>query len=171
MKAAYVRAMDGLYLLSVVISGVAIVVMTTVIPYGVFTRYVLNSASSWPEPLAVLMMIVFSFFGGAVVYRVNAHISVVLLTNAVPDSLRPVLVRVVDGLMALICLFMVIWGYLLVEATMSQVTAEFPWLPVGITYLPIPAGGAATILFIIERVWAGPPPPDSIVHSEPVAVE
>src|SRR5262249_19297015 len=33
-------------------------IIVLIIPYGVFTRYVLNSAASWPEPLAILLMIV-----------------------------------------------------------------------------------------------------------------
>ena len=46
-------------------AGVCIVIITVIIPYGVFSRYVLNSASSWPEPMAVLLMIVLSFVSAA----------------------------------------------------------------------------------------------------------
>jgi TRAP-type C4-dicarboxylate transport system permease small subunit len=60
--------------------------------------------------------------------------------------------------MALISLFMVIWGGRLVAATWQQVIAEFPFLSVGVTYLPIPIGGAITLLFIAERLLIGPPP-------------
>jgi TRAP-type C4-dicarboxylate transport system permease small subunit len=51
-----------------------------------------------------------------------------------------------------------VWGGRLVQATWFQVIAEFPALSVGITYLPIPIGGAITLLFIAERVAIGPPP-------------
>ena len=57
MKAQYIRLMDALHRACLVIAGVCLVVITLIIPWGVFTRYVLNSASSWPEPLAVLLMI------------------------------------------------------------------------------------------------------------------
>ena len=46
--------MDALYLACAVIAGVALVLISAVIPWAVFTRYVLNSAASWPEPMAVL---------------------------------------------------------------------------------------------------------------------
>jgi len=49
--------------------GIALIVITLIIPYGVFMRYVMNSPSSWPEPFAVVMMVMFSFVGGAAVYR------------------------------------------------------------------------------------------------------
>jgi TRAP-type C4-dicarboxylate transport system permease small subunit len=51
MRDTYFRAMDALHKTSVFLAGVALIVITLIIPWGVFTRYVLNSASSWPEPL------------------------------------------------------------------------------------------------------------------------
>ena len=43
MKAAYAAAMERLYLACIVVSAVALVAITLVIPYGVFMRYVMNS--------------------------------------------------------------------------------------------------------------------------------
>jgi TRAP-type C4-dicarboxylate transport system permease small subunit len=83
MKAAYVRAMDGLHRFCVTVAGVCLVVITIIIPWGVFTRYVLNVGSSWPEPMAVLLMIWFSFMSAAVCYREGLHIGV----KVVPDAL------------------------------------------------------------------------------------
>ena len=47
----------------------ALVAITLIIPFGVFMRYVMNNPQSWPEPAAVLLMVMFSFLGGAAVYR------------------------------------------------------------------------------------------------------
>lgn len=169
MKTQIVRALDKLYLFCIIISAIALLVMTLVIPYGVFTRYVLNSASAWPEPLSVLMMIVFSFFGGAACYRANAHISVMLLSDALPVSWRPKLALLAEFAMAVLAAFMLIWGWGLATVLWHQVVAEFPFLSVGITYMPIPIGGIITLIFIAERVFLGPPPPDSIVYREPAS--
>src|SRR5207237_1359369 len=49
------RLMDALYGFCVVVAGGALVLISVVIPWGVFTRYVLNSAASWPEPMAILL--------------------------------------------------------------------------------------------------------------------
>ncbi len=60
--------------LCMIVAGVCLVVITLIIPWGVFTRYVLNSASSWPEPMAVLLMIWFSFLvGGRLLSRAPAY--------------------------------------------------------------------------------------------------
>ena len=48
-------------------------------PTACSRRYVLNSAASWPEPMAVLLMIVLSFLSAVVCYREYLHIGVGLL--------------------------------------------------------------------------------------------
>lgn len=169
MKSAYRNAMEALYLVCMTIAGIALVVMTLVIPYGVFMRYVMNSASGWPEPLSVLMMIVFTFLGGAACLRANVHIAVRIFADALPDSLRLWAGRLVTALLILLCIFMIYFGVRLVEATWNQVMAEFTFLRVGIAYLPIPAGGLVTLLFIIESVWVGPPGENSVMHREPIS--
>ena len=166
MKAAYAAAMERLYLACIVVSATALVAITLVIPYGVFMRYVMNSASSWPEPFSVLAMVLFSFVGGAAAYRANVHIAVQMLTDAVPARARRALLLVADLAMVATALFMIVYGTQLVRATWNQTIAEFPTLSVGITYLPIPVGGLFTLLFIIERLWLGMPPPTSVMYRD-----
>jgi TRAP-type C4-dicarboxylate transport system permease small subunit len=82
--------------------------------------------------------------------------------------LRTLLELAVQLLMALIAIFMIVWGGRLVEVTWHNTIADFPFLSVGVTYLPIPVGGACLLLFIIERIFLGVPP-DPISHSAEVA--
>ncbi|HWX85207.1 MAG TPA: TRAP transporter small permease [Xanthobacteraceae bacterium] len=150
--------MNALYRLCVAVSGAALVLISAVIPWGVFTRYVLNSAASWPEPMAILLTIVLTFFGAAACYRAGTHMSVSVLVRAMSRALRQVTEAFAEALVALVSLFMVIWGARLVGTTWHQSIAEFPALSVGVTYLPIPIGGAITLLFVVERLLIGPPP-------------
>ena len=151
-------AMDALYWLCVVVSGSALVLISAVIPWGVFTRYVLNSAASWPEPMAILLTIVLTFIGAAACYRVDTHMRVSILVRAMSRPWRRLIEPLAEVLTALLSLFMMIWGARLVAATWHQSIAEFPALSVGLTYLPIPIGGAITLLFVAERVLIGRPP-------------
>ena len=171
MKAAYVQAMEALYLVCATISGLCLAIVTLIIPYGVFCRYVLNSAASWPEPLAVLLVILFTFLAGAACYRAGVHIAVSMVVDALPARSAVFLRYARDLVMALIAVFAVIWGIRLVNITWDNTVGEFPFLSVGITYLPIPIGGFITLLFIIEQVWIGPPGEDSFVHREPISAD
>lgn len=166
MRKRYRRTMQGLYLACIVISGLAMVAITLMIPLGVFMRYVLNRALSWPEPASVIMMVMFSFLGGAAVYRAKVHVAVEALLNAVPGAMRRRMLWAVDACMIATALFMLWYGALLCMTTWHQTIAEFPGLPVGLTYLPIPVAGALTLLFIVERLWLGDPPKSDVMYSD-----
>ena len=158
MAQSFRKAMDALYLACVVVAGVALVLISAVIPWAVFTRYMLNSASSWPEPTAVLLTIVLTFFGAAACYRLRLHMNVALVVNTLPAAYRRVTDLVVELLMAAMALFMLVWGTKLVEVTWHNTIADFPFLSTGVTYLPIPIGGAILFLFVVEHLTLGTPP-------------
>jgi TRAP-type C4-dicarboxylate transport system permease small subunit len=84
--------------------------------------------------------------------------SVSVLVRTLSPPLRRVIEPFSEGLVALVGVFMVIWGARLVGTTWHQSIAEFPALSVGVTYLPIPVGGAITLLFVAERLLIGRPP-------------
>jgi TRAP-type C4-dicarboxylate transport system permease small subunit len=158
MKPALRRLMDMLYAACVAIAGAALVLISAIIPWAVYTRYVLNRAASWPEPMAVLLMIVLTFFGAAACYRAGLHMRMSFFVSLLPLRVQSVTALFVELLMALVALFMVDWGAKLVAATWQNSIADFPSLSVGVTYLPIPLGGAILFLFVIERLLLGPPP-------------
>lgn len=155
MVAQYIRFMDKAYLGCIWLSGGAIFLMSLIIPWGVFSRYVLGYGSHWPEPVAIILMVIFTFFGAAASYRAGSHIAVAMLTDRLPRQLQRMGVVLVDVLMLLVNAFVFVWGARLAIGTWNQTIAELPALPVGATYAPLPLGALLTILFIIERMLAG----------------
>ena len=157
MKETYCKAMDWVYSACIWIAGLAMVVMTVVIPIQVVARKWLNSGLSWPEPAALVCMIVFTFIGSAAAYRAGSHIAVTMLTDRLPPRAKYFSARIVDVLMGLIALFIIYYGgerVLFFMAT-HQSLPDFPSLQVYWTYLPLPLGSLATLLFIIESVLFG----------------
>ena len=165
-KQRYAQLMEWLYVACVVLSGTALVVITLIIPLGVFMRYAMNNPLSWPEPASVIMMVMFSFIGGAAVYRANVHIAVEALLNAVKPGARRFMLWAVDACMGATALFMLGYGIQLCRVTQYSTMAEFPSVSQGFVYLPIPIAGLLTLLFLIERVWVGDPPPTSLMYSD-----
>ena len=155
MKQLTHRIYDWLYLACIWIAGLSIFVMSLIIPWGIFTRYVLGTGSQWPEPIATLLMVVFTFLGAAAGYRANAHIAVAMVTGKLPTSVQAILARAMDVLMLFIAIFMTWYGAKLCMETWNQSIGQLPWMPVGVTYLPVPIGGAITALFVLERLVYG----------------
>ena len=157
MAPLFRRLMDALYLGAVVVAGTALVLVSAVIPWAVFTRYVLNSAASWPEPTAILLMIALTFIGGAACYRQRVHMNISFFVLMLPLPLRTIADLLAELLVGAMALFMLIYGVRLVEVTWYNTIPDFPSLSVGVTYLPIPIGGALLLLFVVERLMFGTP--------------
>jgi TRAP-type C4-dicarboxylate transport system permease small subunit len=166
MKQKYRKAMECLYAGCIVLSGGALVTITLIIPAGVFMRYAMNDPLSWPEPAAVVMMVMFSFVGGAAVYRANAQIGVEALINAAGERTRRAMTWGVHLCMFAIAGFMLGYGIHLCRLTRFNTIAEFPWLSTAVVYAPIPIGGLLTLLFILEKVWIGEPPKTDFMYSD-----
>jgi TRAP-type C4-dicarboxylate transport system permease small subunit len=166
MKHSYRRAMQALYIACIALSGLAMVAITLIIPSGVFMRYAMNDPLQWPEPASVIMMVFFSFVGGAAVYRANAQIAVEALIKAVGPKTRVAMTWGVHVCMVLTAAFMLFYGVHLCQLTWGNSMAEFPGLSVGIVYMPIPIGGLLTLLFIVEKVWLGEPPKSDFMYSD-----
>jgi TRAP-type C4-dicarboxylate transport system permease small subunit len=164
--------MQALYLACIVVSGLALVAITLMIPLGVFMRYAMNDPLQWPEPASVIMMVLFSFLGGAAVYRANAQIAVAALAEAVSPGKQQAMRWGVHACMTLTAGFMLGYGVHLCILTWGNSMAEFPGLSVGIVYMPIPAAGLLTLLFILEKAWLGDPPPgDPMYADQPADLE
>jgi TRAP-type C4-dicarboxylate transport system permease small subunit len=168
-KQRYRQAMEWLYVGCIVLSGTALCVITLIIPFGVFMRYAMNAPLSWPEPASVVMMVMFSFLGGASVYRANVHVAVEALLNAVRPALRQAMRFAIDACMAGTALFMLVYGVNLCLVTRFQSMAEFPGLSQAVVYLPIPVAGLLTLLFVVEKVWLGEAPATSFMHHDQAA--
>src|SRR5471030_2463352 len=148
MASSLRRTVDGLYALCAWIAGTSLVLISAVIPWAVFTRYVLNSASSWPEPMAVLLTIMLTFVGAAACYRRNQHMNIGYFAGLLPPAGQRLCALASQLIVGAMAVFMAIYGTGLVEATWYNTIGDFPFL----------AGGILLLLFVVERLLIGPPP-------------
>lgn len=155
MAEIFHRLNDRLYQFCIWVSAISIVIMSVIIPWGIFARYVLGTGSRWPEPIAILLMVLFTFLGSAVSYRAGAHIAVAMVTDRLSEGVARPLRFVIHLLMLTVALFMLYYGTTLCMDTWNQTIGELPWMPVGLTYTPVPAAGFITALFVIEVLLFG----------------
>jgi TRAP-type C4-dicarboxylate transport system permease small subunit len=133
------------------IAGFFLVVMTLIVMWQVFTRYVLNWSNAWTEITAVLLMSWFIFLGAAVGVRENYHLGFDVLLYILPKGSKKVLRTISDVVVIAFAIGMVFYGSQLVGL---QWAAKLPALgiPEGVRYLPLVAGGLLIILFSVERI-------------------
>ncbi len=132
------------------ISAFGLVLMTVIVGWQVFGRYVLNSTPSWSEQAALTLMIWYVALAAAAGVRQGFHIRIVALEDAVPPRARKIM-QVFSNLVVGACgVAMLVWGGELVMRTWSHVIPSLG-ISRGLAYLGLPIAGALIALFSAER--------------------
>ncbi len=140
-------------------AAAGLVVMTLIVGWQVFTRYVLNWSNAWTEPAALLLMSWFIFLGAAAGVRENYHLGFDVLLYVLPQGSKRLLRTVSDVVVVGFATGMIYYGMQLVELGWSA-TMPSLGIPEGVKYLPLVGGGVLILLFALERLvmrFAGAP--------------
>jgi TRAP-type C4-dicarboxylate transport system permease small subunit len=166
------RYLSALSTLSLWLAGFGLVVMTVMVAWQVFCRYVLNDSPSWTEPGAVMLMSWFIFLGAAVGVRENYHLGFDVLLYVLPKGGKKWL-RMISDIVALAFGIGMVWyGAQLVGLTWNT-TLPSLGISGGWDYVPLVAGGALVCLFSLERIvlrFAGEPIDDVLDEMPPAEV-
>lgn len=138
-------------------AGIGLLIMTAIIGWQVFARYVLNESPAWAEQAALLLMIWYVMLAAAAGVREGFHIRIGLLENALQPRGRRLIKTLSNTIVAVFGLAMIIWGIDLVRETWEH---DIPTLglPRGVAYLPMPIAGVLIVYFCIEHIvalWRG----------------
>lgn len=148
------------------LAGFGLVIMTGIVAYQVFMRYVINASPSWTEAGSIMIMSWFIFLGAAVGVREKFHMGFDVLLYALPAAAKPWL-RSISDIAIFAFAFGMIWfgGELAIRG--ASVRIPVVGLPQTFTYLPIMVSGVLMCLFIAERMalrLAGEPVDDDTIE-------
>ncbi|MDH3265451.1 MAG: TRAP transporter small permease [Gammaproteobacteria bacterium] len=134
-------------------SGVGLMLMTLIIAWQVFARYVLNASPAWGEQAALLLMIWYVMFAAAAGVREGFHIRITVFADSLPEKPKRVINLVAHAVVGLFGLGMAWWGAELVRETWQHVIPTLG-LSRGVAYIPISAAGVLIFGFALEHVVA-----------------
>ena len=134
------------------LGALGLLIMTAIIGWQVFGRYVLESSPSWSEQLSLLLMIWYVFLAPAAGVWERFHIRIELLEQQLSAKARR---RLRIGIHALICVF---GGIFLVYGAMLAWEVRVHVIPsLGISrgwaYIIIPFAGLLMSLFSLGRIY------------------
>ena len=147
------------------VGAAGLILMTAVIGWQVFGRFVLNSSPSWAEQLALVLMIWFVFFAAAAGVREGFHIRILALESALSPRNQSRMRLAAHLVVGASGIAIAIWGGELVARTWGHVIPTLG-LPRGFAYLPLPLSGVLMAFFTIELILedaAGEEPADQEV--------
>ncbi|MBD0415165.1 TRAP transporter small permease [Oryzicola mucosus] len=133
------------------LASIGLVVMTAIVAWQVFCRYILNDSPSWTEPGAVMLMSWFIFLGAAVGVRENNHMGFDVLLYVMPHWAKKWLRMISDIVILAFGIGMVWYGSKLVGLTWNT-TLPALGISGGWDYLPVVGGGILVMLFSLERI-------------------
>lgn len=132
-------------------SALGLIGMTMIITWQVFARYVLNSAPSWTEQAALLLMLWFILFAAAAGIREGFHIRLSLLQDALPPRAASILGVLCHLVVLVFGACMTVGGAQLAVETWHH-TIPTLGLPRGSAYLPLVGAGVLIVFFSTEHI-------------------
>lgn len=134
-----------------VLGGIGLAVMTLIIGWQVFARYVLNASPSWSEQASLVLMIWYVSFAAAAGVREGFHIRITAFADSLPGKWPDRLQFVSHLIVALVGGAMAFWGGELIIRTWDHVIPTLGFSR-GFAYLPLPISGSLIALFALEKI-------------------
>ncbi|WP_373695947.1 TRAP transporter small permease [Aquibium pacificus] len=132
-------------------AGFGLVLMTAMVAWQVYCRYILNDSPSWTEPGAVMLMSWFIFLGAAVGVRENNHLGFDILLYVLPHGGKKVLRMISDVVILAFGVGMVFYGMQLALLTSDAILPSLG-ISGAFDYYPVVGGGILVSLFALERI-------------------
>ena len=130
------------------------IILSALICWQVFSRYVLNASPFWIEELSVISLMWIGLLGAAACVWTESHMSLELVVSRLPETVRIWLKAATDILIGMFALVLCERGIFLVEKTMGGTLSSLP-IAVGYTYLVLPIAGGLMVVFAAIRAVTG----------------
>jgi len=144
------RLAEGLADVAAKVASLGLVVMTLVICWQVFGRYVLNASPAWSESVALITMLYFVLLAAAVGVYEQFHLGFRLFVSMMPKRFKTTVYLLGQVLVLIFGVTMAWNGMRLVEYTQSHI---IPTLGISrsVAYWPFVICGVLIVLFAFVR--------------------
>ncbi len=135
------------------LSALLLTIMSILIIYQVFTRYVQSNPADFTEEIIRYMLIWTGFIGAAYAFLTREHMALTLVPDKVNPKLRFKILVIIDVLILIIALFViVIGGFKLVYSARVQRSALLG-IPRSLVYSVAPISGIFIVIAQIINIW------------------
>lgn len=135
------------------IATILLSVMTLLVLYQVFTRYVLNSPAAFTEELVRYFLIWTEFVGAAYAFITREHMCLVLVRDSLKPESRRVLMTVIDVLILVFAIFVITIGGFKLAMSAQKVFSALLGIPRSLVYAMAPVSGLFIIVAQIINIY------------------
>ncbi|MCI8890466.1 MAG: TRAP transporter small permease [Eubacterium sp.] len=135
------------------IATVLLSVMTLLVLYQVFTRYVLDSPAAFTEELVRYFLIWTGFIGAAYAFLTREHMCLVLFRDNLKPEKRRILMIVLDVLILVFAILVITVGGFKLAMSARQVYSALLGIPRSLVYGMAPVSGLFIIMAQIINIY------------------
>lgn len=135
--------------LAKLLAGIATIllsVMTILVLYQVFTRYILNSPAAFTEELVRYFLIWTGLIGAAYAFLTRQHMSLVLILDKLTPAKRRMLMAIIDILILVFAIFVITIGGFKLAMSARKVYSALLGIPRSLVYAMAPISGIFIII-------------------------
>lgn len=153
MKELFTVVKKGMTKLLAAIATILLSVMTLLVLYQVFTRYVLNSPAAFTEELVRYFLIWTGFVGAAYAFITREHMCLVLVRDSLKPESRRILMTVIDVLILVFAIFVITIGGFKLAMSAQKVFSALLGIPRSLVYAMAPVSGLFIIVAQIINIY------------------
>lgn len=134
-------------------TGTLLIVMTLLVLYQVFTRYVLNSPSGFTEELVRYSLVWTSFIGAAYAFLNRHHMALTFVRDRFSPRKKKVLMVSIDVLVLVFALLVMTVGGIHLAISAREDYSALLGVSRAAVYAVAPAAGIAIVLAQLLNIW------------------
>lgn len=135
------------------IAAILLTVMTLLVLYQVFTRYVLNSPAAFTEELVRYFLIWTGFIGAAYAFSTRQHMALTLVRNKLSPKGQKILMTIIDILILVFALFVIVIGGTKLAISASREFSALLGIPRSLVYSVAPISGVFILVAQIINIY------------------
>ena len=131
------------------ITTALLVFLTVLITYAVISRGLFNAPVAWQYEATLVCLSWVVFIGMSVTFRIDEHMRLTFISNAMPPRLRVIWLALLD---LVVFVFLAYAGYESISVIQTAMPTIYQTIPVsrGLFYMPFPIGCVLSLFHIIN---------------------
>src|SRR5699024_11832966 len=135
-----------------VLTGASLLIMFILVVWQVFTRYVLNSPSTWSEELVAYLFAWSTLFGASLVVSEKGHMNIPVLIDTKSVKTQKNASIFAELMILMFSLIVLTYGGIrITNLALNQLTSSLG-VAIGLFYIPLPLSGIINIIFCILNI-------------------
>jgi TRAP-type transport system small permease protein len=126
-----------------------LLLMFSVVFFGVFCRYALHYSLAWPEETSMIFIVWMSLFGASMGLKDRAHVGTVAFLSLLPEYARKVMGLLIDALVGFFGGYLMVFGWKISVFVGAGQRTVYWGIPYFYLYLCLSIGG---LLLLIQAV-------------------